>query len=80
MSNTDVWQANFKMYPNPTDEVVYFEGLDYAQIHIYNILGQKVKSFKINNHHTESLSLPTGMYHVQIIKDGKYHTEKLMIK
>lgn len=80
LSNTDVWQANFKMYPNPTDEVVYFEGLDYAHIHIYNILGQKVKSFKINNHHTESLSLPTGMYHVQIVKDGKYHTEKLMIK
>ena len=68
------------MYPNPTKDFVTFEGIENADIAIYNMVGQKVKSFYINNHQTESLSLPTGMYQVHISKDGKVHTEKLMIK
>lgn len=80
LGNEEVWYGTFKMYPNPTKDFVTFEGIENADIAIYNMVGQKVKSFYINNHQTESLSLPTGMYQVHISKDGKVHTEKLMIK
>ena len=80
LSNNNNWYGTFKMYPNPTKEIVTFEGIDNAEVIIYNMVGQKVKSFYISNHHTESLSLPTGMYQVNILKEGNVHTQKLMIK
>lgn len=80
LSTEEMWNAHFKMYPNPASHTIYFEGIDQAHVEIYNMVGQQVKSFSIQNHHAESLSLPTGMYQVRIEKDGKVHTEKLMIK
>lgn len=80
LSSDEQWYSEFKIYPNPTKDWVKFEGIEEADVNIFNMYGQKVKSFYIYNHHLESLSLPTGMYQVQIVKDGKTHTEKLMIK
>lgn len=80
LSSDEQWYSEFKIYPNPTKDWVKFEGMEDADVNIFNMYGQKVKSFYIYNHHIESLSLPTGMYQVQIVKDGKTHTQKLMIK
>ena len=45
---------------------------------IYNLLGQKVQEFKVNQKN-QNHNLNKGMYLIELAKDGKKETKKLIV-
>ncbi|WMI65043.1 T9SS type A sorting domain-containing protein [Aestuariibaculum sp. YM273] len=71
LSNSNFETTPIKFYPNPTKSVLYFENLHNSNknITIYNILGRKVMSSKINNSNTLDVSkLSNGLYIIRFIE------------
>ena len=67
----------FKLYPNPSSEVLNISAAsDRYTVSIYNSLGQEIfnKVFAQNNNSIEVKQWPTGVYHVEI-KDDKNYTQ-----
>ena len=46
---------------------------------VYNLLGQKIKSFEITELETKQ-NLNPGVYVIVIEKEGKKHTQKIIVK
>jgi len=83
VSNSDV--ETFKIYPNPAKNgIVNIKNTTGTKINIFNMLGQKVYTSKIDgtfNILTLNLSeLQSGMYFVQISDDSKTSVKKLILK
>ncbi len=57
------------VYPNPaSDYFALTDATNVNQIFVFNILGRKVRSFKIENHNKYNISeLPRGRYLVQLV-------------
>ena len=76
-----VEQTSVSIYPNPA--TTHFSlSTDAEQIQLFNLNGQKVKSFKGKfdaNHKFEVGDLAKGIYLVKLINDQKSETVKLMI-
>ncbi len=69
-SSTDnVLQANTKVYPNPTTDIVYFETEEHLQTYeLYNMLGQRVKQGSFDNSLQINLSsFTSGTYFIKVI-------------
>jgi hypothetical protein len=68
------------VYPNPAKEKVTIEGVEVAEVQVYNTLGQVVKTMRGTNEISVA-ELPQGVYLVHI-KDaeGKVYTNKIMIQ
>src|SRR5690606_5319161 len=83
-SSTDNFlQANIKIYPNPTTDIVYFETEDPLKIYtVYNQNAQQVKvKTQINetNYQMSFEGLPSGTYFVLIrTESGKNVTAKIV--
>ena len=72
---------NFKIYPNPTNgnfNIEIDENLIGSKAIIYNLLGQKIKDFKLNST-TTNQNLNKGIYLLEIEKEGIKTTKKLII-
>lgn len=78
---TETTVADYKIYPNPTYGMLNIENAEGAAISVYSILGELV-------YQTESTSATTvinlsalqaGNYLVQIVKDNKVSTEKVVL-
>lgn len=73
-------------YPNPAGDYVYVKfrefGANQAKVSIYNNLGKKVLSAELSDdNYPISLSgLPTGVYQVVAIINGRIFSEKLIVK
>ena len=67
------------IYPNPAKEKVTIDGIEAAEVQVYNGLGQLVKTV----HGTNEISvagLPTGVYLMRIIDvNGIFHTERVTV-
>ena len=64
----DYLQANIKVYPNPTTDIVYFETEEPLQSYeLYNMLGQQITQAMFNSHHIDLSSYPTGTYFIKVI-------------
>jgi hypothetical protein len=83
--NLSVDEANelhVKIYPNPADNRVYIKGiLSYVEIEMFSVEGQKLSSFKLSSDSSYiDLNLPSGIYLMQIISEGKSSIQKIVIK
>ncbi len=73
--------ANIEVYPNPSNGIVNIKDVENAKITVLNILGQPVYNTIANtNNVTLNLSnLETGNYYIQITKEDKTYTQKLIL-
>ena len=68
------------VYPNPAKDRVVIEGIEVAEVQVYNALGQLVKTVKDNNEINVE-SLPEGVYMLRITDaEGRSHTARLVVK
>ena len=77
----DVVEDNVVMiYPNPANDVINVKGEDLQYVEIYNSIGQKIVSRKIND--SESINIAdfaSGIYFVRILdKKGNISTTKIV--
>ena len=65
------WEANAKIYPNPTSEKVYVEAEGMTRVAIYNTLGQLVYDTQVttDRHSIDMTQFPAGSYLVRISTD-----------
>ena len=65
------------IYPNPVSETVSIEGLEPAEVQVYNTLGQMVKTVK-DSHEINMAGLPQGVYLLRIADaEGNIYTNKI---
>ena len=72
---------DFKIYPNPTNgnfNIEVDENLIGSKVVVYNLLGQKIKDFKLNAT-TTNQTVNKGIYLLEIEKDGNKTTKKLIV-
>lgn len=77
----DLTQFNFRTYPNPASNTVYFSSLKKIEkIQLYNLLGKEVLKLTPETNNTEiNLShLGSGIYIVKTTIDGKQGSHKLI--
>ena len=68
------------VYPNPASETVRIEGLEPAEVQVYNTLGQMVKTVK-DSHEINMAGLPQGVYLLRIADaDGNIYTNKITVR
>jgi hypothetical protein len=69
-----------QLWPNPATETVHFEGIEAANVQVYNALGRLVKRVHGSNE-INVMELPKGTYLVQIVtEDGRVLTNKVVKK
>lgn len=73
-------QEQFFLYPNPAKGNVSIEGIEAAEVMVYNGLGQVVKRVKGMNE-VSLEGLPEGVYMLRIMDaDGENHVARVMVK
>lgn len=75
---------SFKVYPNPTTEVVYIEYLGYgfSKVSIFNLAGEELEMVKANDGITsiDVSPLPRGMYFYRLVSEtGEVESGKFLI-
>ena len=67
-----------KLHPNPTAGIVRIDGDKAAEVHVYNALGQLVKTVQ-NANEINLHSLPSGVYLLRVtLEDGTVFTDKVV--
>ena len=67
-------------YPNPAYNLVRINGVEVAEVQVYNALGQMVKTVKDSNEISVA-GLPEGIYVMRIMDDeGRSHTARVAVK
>ncbi|MCK9163809.1 MAG: T9SS type A sorting domain-containing protein, partial [Bacteroidales bacterium] len=76
VENTSV----FGVYPNPANDFVTIADANGSDVRVIDMLGRTlVSKTSISNNETISINnLQPGMYMIQIIKDGKSSSQKLI--
>lgn len=77
-------KQKIRLYPNPTNQIVYFEGLEHTKdiiiIEIYNLQGVKISSTLLADNFLDVSFLNNGVYLVCIkIKNKISQTKRLII-
>ena len=71
--------SEISIYPNPVRDRVVIEGIEAAEVNVYNALGQLVKTVRDTNE-IPVADLPQGVYMLRIADaEGKVYTNKIMI-
>ena len=72
--------SEIALYPNPVRDRVVIEGIEVAEVEVYNALGQIVKTFQGTNEISVA-DLPQGVYLLRIADtEEKVYTNKIMIR
>jgi len=73
-------ESHLAVWPNPATEMVYIEGSEFAEMRVYNALGQLVKTVRDSNEIDVS-GLVEGVYLVRITDaDGKNYVARVAVK
>ena len=68
------------VYPNPASETVHIEGIEPAEVQVYNALGQLVKTVKGSNEISVE-GLPEGVYLLRMTDaEGRSHTVRMAVQ
>ena len=68
------------VYPNPAKDRVVIEGIEAAEVNVYNALGQLVKTVRGTNE-IPVADLPQGVYMLRIADiEGRIFMEKVMVR
>ena len=81
LSTSSFEKNEFKLYPNPSNgefTIQITQDMIGEQATVYNLLGQKVKSFELSELETNE-SLDKGFYIIVVEKEGKKTTQKIAI-
>ena len=70
-------ECTVQLWPNPASEMVHIEGLEPAEIQIFNNLGQLVKTIHGSNEINIS-NLPNGLYLLEIIGQNGVVTKQII--
>ena len=66
-----------KLYPNPAKDIIKIEGIEVAEVEVYNALGQRVKMVQSTNE-IDLSGLVEGVYMLRITDaEGKVYTNKI---
>ena len=66
-----------KLYPNPAKDIIKIEGIEVAEVEVYNALGQRVKMVQSTNE-IDLSGLVEGIYMLRITDaEGKVYTNKI---
>lgn len=69
-----------KLYPNPTKDIIKIEGIEVAEVQVFNAFGQMVKTIQGTNEINVS-DLPQGIYLLRITDEArKVHMNKITIR
>jgi hypothetical protein len=72
--------SEIALYPNPVRDRVVIEGIEVAEVEVYNTLGQMVKTIQGTNEISVA-DLPQGVYLLRIADaEGKVYTNKITIQ
>lgn len=67
------------LWPNPASQTVHVDGIDVAEVQVYNALGQLVKTVRDANE-INVADLPQGVYLLRIADaDGALHTKRITV-
>ena len=78
-TGVDEKEQMFIVYPNPARETVTIEGIEVAEVQVYNALGQLVKTVRGTNEINVG-DLPEGMYLLRITdKEGVSFVKRITI-
>ena len=81
LSLVDNQLENFNFYPNPTDNKIYFTGIqNTAKFEIFTIEGKKIKTLTVEENNSISLDLSSGLYLLKVTENEKSKTHKIIIK
>jgi hypothetical protein len=73
-------QLNVQVYPNPTANRIYIEGLqNRATVNVYAVDGRKLNTYTVMGNSEIDLNLPGGMYVLTIHSEGKLKTVKVVV-
>lgn len=76
-------ETEFKMYPNPANDVLNIEAdAKITKIRVFNVVGQEVINLdnNSNNYNLNTTNLESGMYIVQIETENSTLTQKINIE
>lgn len=69
------------IYPNPVTSILYFKGVEKIdKVEIYNMVGQKVKTFNSVDHQIDVSSLLSGDYILRYSVEGEKQQSYKFIK
>lgn len=76
----DISNSNFGVYPNPANDFVTISDANGADVKVIDMLGRTLitKRIKSSNETISINDLQTGMYMIQMVKDGKTSSQKLI--
>lgn len=85
LSLKDISLKKFKLFPNPTTDIIKIEGLDFQfieKIRLYNLLGRKMmNSSNFDKEEIDISQLATGSYFVEILtKNGLKEIRRVIKK
>ena len=70
----------FTLWPNPAFQTVFIDGVEAAEVNVYNALGQLVKTVR-NSNEVSLEGLVEGVYLVRIADaEGKVYTNKITVQ
>jgi len=73
--------SNLKVYPNPTNGVINFEGLaNNAVFSITNAIGQTIKTGNLDNNMLNVADLVSGSYIVNVSENGVTYQTKITVQ
>jgi len=73
-------ESGISIYPNPAKDRVIVEGIEAAEVEVYNALGQVVKTVRGTNE-IPVADLPQGVYMLRIADiEGRIFMEKVMVR
>ena len=74
-------KAEVKIYPNPAQGIIYFDGANVQHVKIYTLSGQLMKSYDVNNNQVDVSQFSNGIYLIQMVDvDGQFYHEKVVIE
>lgn len=78
----NVANSTFGVYPNPANDFVTISDANGADVKVIDMLGRTLiaKTIKSSNETISISDLQTGMYMIQMVKDGKVSSQKLIKK
>jgi uncharacterized protein YegP (UPF0339 family) len=74
-------EASFNVYPNPTTGLVQVEGIEGAQVEVYNMIGEVVYN-EANTAASTTIDLSTlesGNYIIKVINNDEVSTQKIVL-
>ena len=73
-------ESGISIYPNPAKDRVVIEGIEAAEVNVYNALGQMVKTV-LGTNEIDLRGLVDGVYMLRIRdKEGRIFLEKVMVR